>query len=229
VSPRLAATTTRSALIEAAARLLAEEGRGALTVRRLAAAVGSSTMAIYTQFGGMDELYRAVRLEGYVRLAARLRDVPAQRDPVAELSAVGFAYWLNGIENPNLYRAMFLEGPFDEAELEVCAGSFQRLVDGVERCIAAGRFQVGDSWRLATRFWIAAHGVISVVVAGLVGEEDGIGDLTEMAGHLCAGFGDEPRAAARSELRGRRIMEQRREAAAVDALPGRPYTPVPRG
>ena len=213
MSPRTA-TTTRADLIEVAARLLAEEGRPALTVRRLAAEMGTSTMAVYTQFGGMEEPYRAVRVEGYLRLGADLAEVPALRDPVAELAAAGFAYWFNALENPNLYRAMFLEGPFEQAEIEVCAPIFQRLVDGVERCIGEGRFRAGDSWRLATRFWIVAHGVISVVLPALVGPEDGIGDLTAMAAHLCAGFGDDPRAAARSVMRARRLMEGRQAVSA---------------
>jgi AcrR family transcriptional regulator len=213
VSPRTANPTARTDLIDIAARLLAEEGQQAMTVRRLASEVGTSTMAIYTQFGGMDELRRAVRMEGYLRLARHLTEVPPLRDPVAELNAVGYAYWFNAMENPNLYRAMFLEGPFGAEEIEVCAGTFQRLVTAVERCIAAGRFRPADSWRLATRFWTMAHGVISVVLAGLVGVDDATGDLTAMAAHLCAGFGDDPRAAERSVRRGHSVMQQRATAA----------------
>ena len=66
-----AAENLRPALIEAAARLIATEGASGLTLRRVADAVGTSTMAIYTHFGGMPELRRAVRREGFARLAAR--------------------------------------------------------------------------------------------------------------------------------------------------------------
>ena len=220
VSPRAADSPTRAGLIDVAARLLAEEGPQAITVRRLAGEVGTSTMVVYTQFGGMEEVHRAVRMEGYIRLARRMAEIPAMRDPVAELSAVGYAYCWNAFENPNLYRAMFMEGPFEAEEIEVCAGTFQRLVDAVERCIAAGRFHPGDSWRLATRFWTMAHGVISVVLAGLVGLEDGTGDLTAMAAHLCAGFGDDPHAAERSVQRGRRAMDRLRSQAELTATAG---------
>ena len=60
-----------AALIEAAARLIATEGAGALTLRRVADEVGTSTMAIYTHFGGMPELRRAVRQEASARLGER--------------------------------------------------------------------------------------------------------------------------------------------------------------
>ena len=52
VSPRTADPALRVTLIETAARLIAEHGTDALTLRRLASEVGASTMAIYTHFGG---------------------------------------------------------------------------------------------------------------------------------------------------------------------------------
>ena len=42
--------------MEAAARLIATDGLASLTLRRLTREVGTSTMAIYTHFGSMDEL-----------------------------------------------------------------------------------------------------------------------------------------------------------------------------
>ena len=57
-------------LIEAAARVLAEEGRPAVTARRLAAEVGASTMAVYTHFGSMDELLVRMCRDGFARFGA---------------------------------------------------------------------------------------------------------------------------------------------------------------
>src|SRR3954451_12412733 len=101
-----AATTERhplhGALIDAAARLIASEGPSALTLRRVAAEVGTSTMAVYTAFGGMPELRRAVRYEGFARLARELDAVGTTRDPVADLWMLGRAYHENAIANPDL-------------------------------------------------------------------------------------------------------------------------------
>src|SRR5437764_15477988 len=90
---------TRRALIEASARLIATEGSAALTLRRVADEVGTSTMAIYTHFGGMPELRRAVRREGFNRLAAYLVEVDATNDPVADLACLGLAYYNNAVAN----------------------------------------------------------------------------------------------------------------------------------
>jgi AcrR family transcriptional regulator len=208
VSPRTASPGTRDQLIEVAARILAEEGPRGLSVRRAAAEIGTSTMAIYTQFGSMEELRRAVRVEGFRRLAENMASVPPLRDPVAEIAALGFAYCLTAVHNPNLYRTLFYEAPLDDAVAAAGAPSFERLVAAVDRAIASERFRPADSSIVARRFWAMTHGVITLEIAGLLARDDAVADLLAMAAHLCAGCGDDPRVAARSVLRGHRTMER---------------------
>lgn len=218
MSPRPASPAARDQLIEVAARILAEEGPRALTVRRAAAEIGTSTMAIYTQFGNMEELRRAVRIEGFRRLAENMARVPPMRDAVAEIAATGFAYCLTAISNPNLYRAMFDEAPIDDVVAAAGAPTFGRLIDAVDRAIATGRFRRADSGVLARRFWAMTHGVITLEIAGLVATDDAIADLVAMASHICAGCGDDPAAAARSVRRGHRTMERLTAEAAAGQL-----------
>src|SRR5437763_9593343 len=123
-----AAENLRPALIEAAARLIATEGASGLTLRRVADAVGTSTMAIYTHFGGMPELRRAVRREGFARLAEHLGQVRESEDPVADLALLGRAYYENALSNPHLYRVMFAEQPLDEADAAARTETFDVLV-----------------------------------------------------------------------------------------------------
>ena len=84
--PQTTVDPLRTKLVEAAARIIATEGQGALTLRRVASDAGTSTMAIYTHFGGMAELLRAVRWDGFHRLADDLAAVPASDDPVEQSS-----------------------------------------------------------------------------------------------------------------------------------------------
>jgi AcrR family transcriptional regulator len=155
------------ALIETAAELIAAEGPAQLTLRKLAKAVGTSTMAVYTHFGGMDELRREVRREGFDRLRQHLSAVPRTDDPVADISALGAAYYINAVTNPNLYRAMFMEGPVGEDDAEVGADTFLQLVDAVQRCVDAGAF-AGDATEMATQMWALSHGVVTLELAHLL-------------------------------------------------------------
>src|SRR2546423_9227751 len=108
MTPRSASDVIRSALIDAAARVISQQGADALTLRGVAADVGTSTMAVYTHFGGMDELRRSVRADAFAGLAGALDAVRSTRDPVADLAAMGWAYYHYAVEHPHLYRTMFM-------------------------------------------------------------------------------------------------------------------------
>ena len=198
MSPKAQDPQVRSALIEAAARLLAEHGPDGLTTRRLATEVGTSTMAVYTYFAGMDELRKEVAREGFRRLAAYLDAVPDSDDPVYDLSALGGAYFVNALTNYDLYRFMFLENPEDD---DVGEGTFERLVRGVERAMAAGRFEKADPLGHATQLWVMAHGIVTLHKAGCLTVEEALQTTSQMALNLFVGFGDEEETALASMAR----------------------------
>jgi AcrR family transcriptional regulator len=75
----------RSLLLDRAAQML--RTRQPVTLRTLVAGTGVSTMAVYTYFGGMDGLWKALRQETF--------------------AALGAAYLGNAMENPDLYRVVF--------------------------------------------------------------------------------------------------------------------------
>ena len=201
MSPRAADPGIRLALLENAARIIATEGLGRLTLRRLAHEVGTSTMAIYTHFGGMTELRREIRREGFARLGARQAAVATTGDPVADLWSLGLAYYGNAIENPNLYQAMFMEGPVDDADAGAGLETFDQLVTAVRRCIDAGRFDPADPVGLATQLWALVHGVVTLELARLLPADRALPCLEAGARNLMAAFGDDPPAVGSSIAR----------------------------
>ena len=82
----------RVAMLDAAGALLHSEGPQALTTRRLADAVGTSTQAIYTLFGGKEGIVRAMYREGFDRLEQCLAEVPSAAAPPDYLLGLGRAY-----------------------------------------------------------------------------------------------------------------------------------------
>src|SRR5687767_7953678 len=82
----------RRTLLDAASRLLVAEGPQALTMRRVADAVGCSTTVLYTAFGSKDSLADALFREGFERLRRRLEAVAPADDPLARLTALAHAY-----------------------------------------------------------------------------------------------------------------------------------------
>jgi len=190
VSPKPADPEIRVALVETAARLIATEGLAGLTLRRLTREVGTSTMAVYTHFGSMDELRRAIRREGFARLAEHLGAVGATDDPVADIGDLGRAYWINAVQNPNLYRAMFMDGPTGLDDAGVGLDTFDTLVDAIQRCIDAGRFNPGDALPPALQMWGLIHGLVTLHLAHLLTAEAAIASLRQGADNLFFAFGD---------------------------------------
>src|SRR5437762_12481029 len=216
VDDRSEKADARAALIDTAARLIATEGPAALTLRRLADEVGTSTMAIYTHFGGMPELRRAVRREGFARLVAGAAQMGESDDPVADLAGLGLAYYRLAIRNPHLYRAMYMEQPLDAADAAAGSETFNILVAAMQRCVDSERFDAGGARELARQFWAVGHGAITLQMAQLLSPEEALACLRGAVLNLFIAYGDSRDAARRSLARaGRRAARLDLEAAAA--------------
>ncbi|MFF0306457.1 TetR/AcrR family transcriptional regulator [Streptosporangium sp. NPDC004379] len=163
----------RRDLLDAAGRLLAQEGPQMLSTRRLAQEVGTSTKAVYNLFGDKAGLLRAMFLEGFERLADEFARVPADGDPEAGLMALGLAYRASALDNPHLYQLMFgrpiADFQPDQATLDQIQGTFDTLVRAVTRCVDAGRFAPADPRDIAVHLNALVHGLASLELLGSLG------------------------------------------------------------
>lgn len=191
--PAAARSSPRQRLIEAAARVLDEDGPSALSTRRLARETGTSTMAVYTHFGGMPALVGAVVAEGFARLHQRVGAVPLSDDPLADLRAAAAAYRDNARDNPHLYAVMFGAVPLGleltREQRDVGRPAFEQLVAAVTRVKSAGHLD-GEPAAAAAQFWSALHGYVMLEHAGyhhvVRDPEDAV--LWPMLDHLMAGL-----------------------------------------
>ncbi|NLL79463.1 MAG: TetR family transcriptional regulator [Clostridiales bacterium] len=98
---------TREEIIDAALELVSEKGMEGLTSRDLGAKLGSSARPIFTVFKNMEEVQQEVlraamkKFENYARKA--LYCTPAFKQ-------VGIQMILFAMEEPRLYRLLFMEG-----------------------------------------------------------------------------------------------------------------------
>ncbi len=196
--PKAADPDVRDRLIGLAAARLA--ARQPVSLRGLADAAGTSTMAVYTHFGGMPGLWHAVRDAAFATLAQELGRMSPTDDPVTDLMATGSAYVTNALTHPDLYLVMFdARGGPDHPD---SAGTtFAVLVTAVQRAIDAGRFAAStDAEGAALELWAMTHGLVMLVITEAIGEDDLNRHLPEMAIAAYAGFGDDPVAARRSVI-----------------------------
>jgi AcrR family transcriptional regulator len=193
--PKLHDDTLRSRLLEVTGRIVAEEGAGALSVRRVAADAGTSTTAIYSLFGGKGELVREVWLEGFRRLAARMEAAPSTGDALDDLRELGMAYHDHAIEHPAFYEIMFgravAEYEPSEADRAEAWRTLDMLVAGVRRCVETGQ-AAGEPDEIAMVLWGLVHGMASLELHGMLGEPDEARRRFELA-MLVSGLGMVPR------------------------------------
>jgi AcrR family transcriptional regulator len=186
----------RGRLVEELVRRLGDENP--TTIRSLATAVGTSTMTIYTHFGGMPGLWSAAREEGFRRLAAALAEVRERDDPGEQVMALASAYVGNAFAHPGLYLTMF-DARHALPDPRIADHSFERLIAAAERARQAGRFRTEvDSGTAATRMWSVAHGLVMLTLTGALPPTAVADHLPEMSHALFVGFGDEPEAAQAS-------------------------------
>lgn len=186
----------RARLLDAASRIVVAEGGAALSVRRIALEVGTSTTAIYSLFGGKGELVREVWLEGFRRLAARMESVTRTEDSLDDLAQLGRAYRTHALQNPAFYEIMFGDAVTEyepsEADQAEAQRALRALVDGVRRCVDDGH-ATGDPHEIAMVLWGLVHGMASLEMHGLLGEPHEAERRFELA-LLVSALGTVPRA-----------------------------------
>ena len=208
----------REELLHAAVDTLNEHGPDALQTRKIASAAGTSTMAVYTHFGGMPALIAAVAEEGLRQFDAAMT-MPPTSDPVADLMATGIAYRRYAIERPHMYRLMFgstsahgINAPAHDvltlsvAEINAHYPSFAHVVRGVHRCMLAERIAGSASddatvVAIAAQFWSSVHGFVMLELAGFYGAPgSAVGPvLAELTSNLLVALGDSPEKVRQSQ------------------------------
>jgi AcrR family transcriptional regulator len=103
--PREHGDEIAAALLEAAERIVEAEGLEALTVRRVAHEVGTTTRAVYSVFGSKDGLVVALGARAFDLLRVRIDALPVTADPAADLVEAGVEVFRTfAIEHPSLFR-----------------------------------------------------------------------------------------------------------------------------
>jgi AcrR family transcriptional regulator len=162
----------REHIVQVAVAMLAADGVGGLTTRKVAEQAQTSPPAVYELFGDKAGLVREVFFEGFRLLGdsfARLRD---SDDPRADLIRAVQVFRIFVRHNPVLAQVMFSRpfADFDPGPAELQAGTATRefIVRSVRRCIDAGIID-GDQTDIAHALVALAQGLAMQEAAGWLG------------------------------------------------------------
>ncbi|MDG6107378.1 TetR/AcrR family transcriptional regulator [Dactylosporangium aurantiacum] len=156
-------TATRDRIVEAAATLLNEGGREAISTRAVSAAAGVQAPTIYRLFGDKQGLLDAVASHGFVSYLSGKMSLEHSEDAVEDLRRGWDLHVAFGLAHPAVYTLIYgeprpgVESPAARAAAEILAGQVRRIA-------AAGRLRVSEE-RAAHLIHAAGCGLTLTLIA----------------------------------------------------------------
>ncbi len=168
--PREHDAETAAALVDAAERVVDAEGLEALTVRRVAHEVRTTTRAVYSLFGSKEGLVLALCRRAYEILGEGIARLPHTADPAADLVEAGITVFRRfALEHPSLFRIALQRPPSMEIVAGFRAGAAEALAGlkaRVERVEAGGLLGGRPVWTVVCEFHALCEGLAAVELRG---------------------------------------------------------------
>lgn len=192
--PREHDERTATALLDAAERIVEREGMGALSVRRAAAACGTTTRAVYSLFGAKEGLVVALGTRAFTLLSEAMDALPVSDDPAHDLVEAGVVVFRRfTLGHPALFAIGFLHTgvlpevarAFRSAQEDALARLAARIEPLAETGGLGGR-SVADA---IVAFHALCEGLAALETRGLLSTDDGEGRWRDALSALVAGWG----------------------------------------
>ena len=145
----------------AEARAIAEaDGWPAVTIRRLADAIGYSQPVLYSHFpDGRDGIVRAVAIDGFERLTAALNAAPRSASVAKRVRAVVQRYMRFARDNPAAYEAMFSLPTDLGFATKAAPAPLRQAFAAIQRALADSANDLETDTEL---LWSAMHGLVDL-------------------------------------------------------------------
>lgn len=159
---------TRQAILDAARKIVSQQGAEALSLRAVAQAIDYSPAGIYEYFASKEEMVMALCMQGHRRLKEYLLRADPTLPVEEHLEEIGLAYIDFALRNPDFYQLMFTTQlpPDASAAMKEAMltdnSSFPLLVNAVQRGIDEGIFHARpgfEALEMALMAWAMVHGM----------------------------------------------------------------------
>ena len=163
--------TTAEKIVKAAYRLFDREGADAVTMRRVAEAVGITPMAIYRHFPNREVLLKKISDENFQAVARNMQACIAQPDILSQLMALVNPYLDYALEHPHLFDHAFSVQRDDARRFPDDfrarkSPSFNIAVDAIAEGMRQGVLKKDDPYAVCMTLTAHQHGLIALYRAG---------------------------------------------------------------
>lgn len=169
----MATNSTSNRITAAARRLLDREGPDAVTMRRVAKAVGITPMALYRHVADRDDLLNHLAETGFYDLAARAANTSLPPNPEQQLMRIVDVFLDFGLENPRMFELMFLNRrkgarQFPEDFRAGKSPTAKFAAAALEAGMKQGIFRKDDVWEIVFETGAMLQGLVMLYVGGRV-------------------------------------------------------------
>lgn len=168
---------TSQRILAAARALFERAGPGAVSMRRVAEAVGITPMAIYRHFPSREALLKRISDDSFSEIARHWDARRSGGDPIAQLLALQVIYLDYALAHPHLFDHAFSvrrddARRFPEDFRARRSPTLNVVHDAVVEAQQAGALRAGDPWDIAMSLWAHSHGLVALYRAGRFSYDD---------------------------------------------------------
>jgi AcrR family transcriptional regulator len=164
-------TETAERIAEITIRILEKEGEEAVSMRRVAQAVGITPMAIYHYFPNREALLHFVVDREFLKFADTILARPARGSHEARLLSSMDSYMDYAFAQPRIFNYIFSQPRpsarrYPEDFRASRSPTLNLIANTVSSAMDAGYLRRDDSWEVAFELWAHVHGYIALYQGG---------------------------------------------------------------
>jgi len=182
----------KTALLNAAKRLIVDKGIDALSLRSIATEVGVSHMAPYAHFKNKSELFMSVAADGFLNLSKNLQNIHQKSNKPKDLVLLyGVAYIEFATNNPQLYKLMLGQTNPGQSTEKTPSSPGEKILYEASRktylllrnCFTINEIDEKTINIQAQGAWAFVHGIASLLITGqiVIDKESSIKDFLTTA------------------------------------------------
>ena len=160
----------RKLILDASMKLFVEEGFENVTIRKIADLIEYSPTTVYLYFKDKDEIFYSLHDVGFGKMQEFNHNLASIQNPLLRLHKMGENYLRFGMENPEYYSLMFINGePMKKLSELGCDwtlgdSAIASLQATVSECMEKGYLAKGDSYMVSLSVWSFVHGLVSLAI-----------------------------------------------------------------
>jgi AcrR family transcriptional regulator len=165
--------TTSELIADAALAILESEGSSAVTMRRVAQAVGITPMAIYYHFPNREALLNTITDREFEKLIGYIQSVPQTGSAENRFINTALAYADYALDRARVFEYVFSAARpgarrFPEDFRARRSPSLNLIADAIANAMASGFLKRDDVWEVAFTTTAHTHGYVTLYLGGRI-------------------------------------------------------------